>query len=724
MGVPGELHIGGIALARGYWGRPELTADRFVPDPFSEGGRLYRTGDLARVLPDGSIDYLGRLDHQVKIRGFRIELGEIEAALLGYEGVRSAAVLARQDTPGSPRLVAYVVAAGAPPSASDLRQWLGTTLPEYMVPPAFVFLDALPLSPSGKLDRRALPSPGSERSEGTAYVAPRTEPERTLLGIWESVLGRDGIGIEDSFFELGGDSILSLQIVARANQAGFRLTPEQMFRHPTVASLASAASLAPALEAEQGLVAGPVPLTPIQSWFFEAGRTEPHHWNQAVLLSLRRPLGVAVLERALEALLEHHDALRLRFVREEGGWRQAGTLPGAVPFAMLDLSALPQAERSHALERAAGALQAGLNLENGPIVRAAVFHFGSGEPDRLLLAIHHLAVDGVSWRILLEDLWTACEQLGRGEGVKLPPKTTSFRSWAEGLAERTHSGAFDSELEHWLEAAGAPVAPLPVDISSPAEANTVASARSIAVSLRPDETEALLQEVPRAYQTQINDVLLAALARAFRNWTGKRYLRVDLEGHGRENVLDGADVSRTVGWFTALYPVLLHLSGSGDPGEDLMTVKEELRQIPGRGVGFGLLRYLGSDQDALAEAPPAEVSFNYLGQLDRVLPEASPFGPAPETAGDLQSPRDRRPWLIEIVASLSEGRLGVTWLYSASVHRRDTVERLANTYLNELRALIEHCRSPHAGGFTPSDFPLADLGQEGLDEFLAALQEG
>ena len=605
-GVPGELMVGGVGLARGYWGRPDQTADRFIPDPVSgePGQRLYRTGDLTRHLPDGAVEFLGRLDHQVKVRGFRIELEEIEGALARHPRIRQAVVLAREDRPGDKRLVAYLVTREGDPDAAELRSFLGASLPDYMVPAAFVVLSELPLTPNGKLDRKALPAPDLGRLDpGIDYAAPRTPREAALAAIWAEVLGVERVGIHDSFFALGGDSILSIQVVSRAHRAGMRLTPRQLFLHPTVADLAPLADAAPMAVAAQGAVAGPVPLTPIQEWFFELDLAESHHWNLAVLLEVRQPTPPAVLERALGTLLLHHDALRLRFERDASGWRQRIpeiaeppeiTEPGdPVPFVHIDLVALPEPVRQAEMERCAARLHASLDLSRGPLLRAASFRLAPETPDRLLLLIHHLAVDGVSWRILVEDLATACEQLARGEAVSLPPKTTPFQEWAERLVARARSGEQDADADadaaFWQRMGGPRVPPLPFDGRGD---DTIGSAKTVEVALDARETQALLQEVPQAYRTQIEDLLLTALAQALAGWTGDRLLRVDLEAHGREELFPGVDLTRTVGWFTALFPVLLDLRGAEEPGAALKAVKEQLRAIPNRGVGYGLLRYL------------------------------------------------------------------------------------------------------------------------------------
>jgi amino acid adenylation domain-containing protein/non-ribosomal peptide synthase protein (TIGR01720 family) len=721
VGVPGELYIGGHGVASGYLQRPELTAERFLPHPFSPepGRRLYKTGDLARYLPDGNIEFLGRSDQQVKLRGFRIELGEIEAVLSRHPAVREAVVLAREDAGGDKRLVAYVVPEqGQGLSLSELRSFLRTKLPDYMVPSALVVMETLPLTPSGKVDRRALPAPDRARSESLerSFVAPRTPTEEVLGRIWAQVLGLERVGVYDNFFELGGDSILSLQIIARANQAGLRLTPRQIFQHQTIAELAIVAGTTRAIQAEQGPVTGSVPLTPIQQWFFAQNLPDPHHFNQTVLLEVHQPLDPTLLAQAVRHLLLHHDALRLRFVREESGWQQSNAGPDeAALFTRMDLSALPETEQGSAVEVAATELQASLNLMAGPLVRVALFHLGEAKPSRLLLTIHHLVVDGVSWRVLLEDLLLAYHQLNRGVALQLPPKTTSFKQWAERLSEYAQSGSLQPELDYWLAESRSTVVPLPVDY--PAGANIQASSQTVAVSLSEEETRALLQEAPKAYHTQINDVLLTALAQACARWTGVRSLLIDLEGHGREELFEDVDLSRTVGWFTVVFPVLLELGEASGPGETLKTIKEQLRRVPNHGIGYGLLRYLSREKEIaekLRARPQAQVSFNYLGQLDQVLPEPAPFGPAGEPTGPAHSPRGNRRYLLEVNGSVVGGQLRLFWTYSENVHRRSTIESLAQECVEALRLLIAHCQSPEAGGYTPSDFPLARLDEQKL----------
>lgn len=562
----------------------------------------------------------------------------------------------------------------------------------------------------------------------TSYVAPRNEIEQSLAQIWQEVLGIEQVGIHDNFFELGGDSLLGIQILARAEQAGLRLAPQELFQHQTISELTVVVGAAPAIQAEQSIATGPVPLTPIQRWFFEQDVPDPHYWNQAILLEVQQDLSPSLLEQAVEELLLHHDALRLRFAQEESGWQQVNAGPDeAIPFEQVDLSAVPEAKQGLAIEARAAELQASLNLSEGPLMRVAFFDLGAHKPDRLLIVIHHLAVDVRSWRVLLEDLQTVYKQLSRGEAIQLPPKTTSFKRWAERLTEYARSGVLQQELDYWLATCRAQVARLPVDYPQGKGANTEASTRTVSVSLSAEETQALLQEVPKAYRTRTDEVLLTALMQAFARWTGVCSLLIDLESDGREMAFEFEDVdlSRTVGWFTTLHPMLLHVEEASDPGAALKSVKEQLRSIPNRGMGYGLLRYLSGDGEIIEKLqalPQAEVSFLYLGQLDRTLPD-SLLGQARESSGPDHGPRGSRSHLLAVEGIIVRGRLRLDWRYSEHVHLRTTIEALAQDFMAALRSLITHCQSPEAGGYTPSDFPEAELSQEDLDELIAEFGE-
>ncbi len=648
--------------------------------------------------------------------------------MVQHPGVQETVVTAPEDHLGNKRLVAYIVPTQEAPSSHELRSYLKTKLPEYMIPSVFVMLEVMPLMSSGKVNRRSLPIPNfSQRELETHVVPPRNSIENTLVNLWKEVLEIQQVGIHDNFFELGGDSILGIQIVARASQLGLHLTPKQLFQQQTIAELATVVGTTLGIQAEQGLVTGSVQLTPIQHRFFQQNLSQGHHYNQSVLLEVLPDIQPDLLKQVVQQLLIHHDGLRLRYIPSESGWQQINHLPDEkVPFTVVDLSAVAADKQFSVLESTANELQASLNLSTGPIVQVALFDFGSNQPSRLLIVIHHLAVDGVSWRILLEDLARAYQQLSRGEVIQLPPKTTAFRDWAERLSEYGQSEALNTELDYWLKQSPLSIAPLPVDYSSDKQANTVASANQVSVALSVEQTQALLQEVPQAYNTQINDILLSALLQSFIQWTGQRSLLVDLEGHGREELFENVDLSRTVGWFTTVFPILLELGEVDQPGEILKLVKEQLRRLPNRGIGYGILQYLSQNlvtRSKLKHLPQAELSFNYLGQLDRGLWEPPLLGFAKEAHGATNSPLARRAHLLEVDGFITSDKLQVNWTYSQNIHKQETVERLAQGFKTALISLITHCQSPETKGYTPSDFSAARLNQKQLDAFLGKIKQ-
>ncbi|WP_456017385.1 non-ribosomal peptide synthase/polyketide synthase, partial [Pseudomonas fluorescens] len=688
-GVSGELYLGGTGLARSYHRRPALTAERFVPSPFVNGERLYRTGDRARQRTDGVIEYLGRLDHQVKLRGLRIELGEIETRLLQHPSVREAVVLVQ----GGKQLVAYLVLDSEEPA--DLKAWLLSSLPEYMVPTHFVVLTQLPVTANGKLDRKALPLPDAAPQQ--AFIAPSSDLQKALAAIWSDVLGVPHVGVDDNFFELGGDSIISIQVVSRARQAGIRLSPRDVFQYQSVRSLALVASFEQAVVIDQGPVTGEVILTPVQQAFFSQAIAARHHWNQSLLLTPREALEPAQLDAALAQLINHHDALRLRFTRQADGWQQAHAAPAAESV-LWQSSVGTEAELAALCDEA----QRSLNLEQGPILRAALVTLADGA-QRLLLVVHHLVVDGVSWRVLLEDLQQAYRQ------VPLPAKTSSYQQWAQQL--QAHAHTLDEQLPFWL--AQSCDAELPCDNPQGGLHNRLGA--TLETRLDAEHTRQLLQDAPAAYRTQVNDLLLTALARVISRWSGQAAALIQLEGHGREDLFDSLDLSRTVGWFTSLFPV--RLQAAGELSDAIKSIKEQLRAVPEKGLGYGLLRYLGQPQsrEALADLATPRITFNYLGQFDRQFNEAALFVPASEGSGQAQDPQAPLANWLTVEGQVYGGELSLQWGFSREMFNAATIQRLADDYATELKALIEHCCATPAGQVTPSDFPLARITQQQLD---------
>lgn len=693
-----------------------------------------RIGQIVMEVHDGegqsTSGRINEISSMLEARGFRVETEQAEL----YKGTDRHTLYATRHEGRAPRassdaavdalFAEYSELESLDITEETLEAFLRERLPDYMIPSTFVRLDALPLTPNGKLDRKRLPPPPESGERAGDTASPTNAVEAALAAVWSSVLGVERIGIQDNFFRLGGDSIMSIQVVARAGQEGIRITARQLFENPTIAGLALVANTSADVNAEQGPVVGSVPLTPIQRWFFEADPIDPHHWNMALMLESDEPLDGVALGVALRTLLAHHDALRLRFeVDESKLWHQSsGELIEATPLTVFDLSHLSMDQRIAALEEAAAQIQGSLRLVGETLLRCALFRIGGGEPDRLFFVVHHLGIDGVSWRILLEDLQKSYMAALTGASAQLPPKTTSFRRWAEGLVGYASSPHVRKEADFWLELQGKPLKSLPID--GPGGANSYVNSSTVTASLDGDLTRALLQEAPRAYNTEINDILLTALARAFYVWTGERELLVDLEGHGREEVLAETDFSRTVGCFTTRFPVLIELGVSLQPGEDLKSVKEQLRRVPQRGLNYGVLRYLSDDEELAAtfrSMPQPEVSFNYLGQLDQMMPFLGQFSPARESSGPVRSERALRRHAIEIACWVADGRFETVWRFGNTLQRRETIEKLAHDYVHALKEIVEHCLSPGAGGYSPSDFEGFGWSQEDLDNILSKI---
>lgn len=719
VGIPGELYIGGIGLARGYWRRAALTAEKFIPDPFAAqaGNRLYRTGDLARYLPDGTIEFLGRTDHQVKVRGFRIELGEIETQLLQHPSIQSCVVIAQEKPSQDTWLLAYFVPEGSPPTTTDLHTYLRQHLPEYMVPAHFISLAEIPLSPNGKVDRRALPAPDTERPTLTqTYVPPQTEYEITLTSIWQEVLGIKKVGIHDNFFELGGDSILSLQVVAQANEAGLHITTKQMFQNQTIARLAAVTNTAVVVAAEQGPVTGFIPLTPIQHWFFEQMLMTPQHFNQAVLLAVKPDLKFEWVEEAVSYLWHYHDAFRLRFVQTDGSWQQInGDIDTPPPLSRYTVSDLP------ALESAVDQIQTEFDLSHGPLIRFVWFDLPNPHPAHLLIVAHHLVIDGVSWRILLGDLQQIYQQLAQDRPIHLPPKTTSLQQWANALVDYAHTPAVQNSASYW-QMETAVTNPLPVSSPLVVNLNQVGDAATYTHSFSQADTTALRQELLPAYHIQLDDVLLTALVHALQAWCGQQTYVIDMEGHGREPMTDAYDLSRTIGWFTTIFPLRLSVLDPANPANTLVEVKEKRRAVPERGLSYGCWRYLQAQHTANS-GMPSQILFNYLGQFDQMLPQDAWFRQAQASSGMTQALNNQRRYLFELNCLIAEHSLHITWTYNPTYHSRDIVEQLAESMQSIMQSLIAHSHTLKESVYTPSDFPLANLDKQGLQKLSALLND-
>jgi len=712
--VAGELYIGGAGLARGYLARPGLTAAAFLPDPHSvAGARMYRTGDLARWNMDGTLEYLGRVDRQAKIRGFRVEPDEVASALNALPQVAAATVMVREDEAGQPRLAAYVVARADSGGKDDaaLRTALARTLPDYMLPSHIIRLDALPLTASGKIDQHRLPAPqASPQSILGDDASPHPGVENQLAAIWQAVLKTAAVGRHDNFFQLGGDSILSLQVVSRARQVGLQFSPRDLFRQPTVAGLAPLVQSVSSAAATASDAVGDVPLTPVQHWFFEQSLANAAHFNQSVLLDARIDAGRSVLNMALKAILQQHAGLRLRFTCEQGVWRQQ--YAKEVPEQILEVFSLPD---NAAVIRHAAIIQAALDLRRGPLFRAVRYETPDGV--RLLLVAHHLVVDAVSWRILLADLNTACAQMVRGEAIRLPAASSSYKDWAIRLSPYAGSTAVSAELPYWQRTAT--LVPLQVDF--PAGANLVSDAVTLDLIFNEVSTADLLSSLP-ARGASVEEALLTALALAFNEWRGQSVLSILLEGHGREDLFDGVDLSRTVGWFTALYPVTLSLS-SRAYGDALRQVKEQLRAVPAKGLGYGLLRYVTGAPALTTQGTPA-VAFNYLGQVGDMFDGECAYVPAAAWQGADNGLTNARAHELEVDIVIMSGQLKISLCYGGLRFRAASIQTLADLFAHHLQGLIAYStHTPDSAHVNTADFNLAGLDQDELDGLLDDLDE-
>jgi len=753
VGMQGELCVSGAGVARGYLNRTELTTERFDNDfqdyqdyhdkkEWVEGSHhssfithhsaLYRTGDLARWLSDGSIEFLGRIDLQVKIRGYRVELEEIESQLSAQEHVKEVVVTAKTDSGGVKYLCAYVVLTNSGTleqvgMGDMLTQYLSRSMPDYMIPTYFVPLEGFPLTPFGKIDRKALPDPeevGLAAGATPEYHHPHTVIERELVEIWQAVLGREIVGIDENFFVIGGDSIKSIQVSSRMNQAGYTVEMKDIFNYPTIAELAPYVKKQERV-AEQSAVVGTIPLTPIQVRFFQEPITDRHHFNQSVILHSEERLSEEAMRAVFSKIQEHHDALRMTYrINVENGTVIQTNHGLDYPFSLqvFDYQNRPDAEKT--LTETAKKIQASFDLDKGPLMKIAIFRLHDG--DRLLIVIHHLVVDGVSWRILSQDIGQLNRQYQEGKPLQLPLKTDSFKYWAEQLSQYAVSEAFLKERDYWIQLESCDIPHIEKDFEG--GTNYKKDSASCEFLLSAEETERLLTKVNHAFNSEINDILLTALLLGVRETFGHHRLLIALEGHGREEILKDVHINRTVGWFTSFFPILFILpegSGNGDMVRPVKEVKEALRRIPQKGIGYGIFKYLTTDTNrtGMSFNLAPQIIFNYLGQFGTDLKEI-PFTMAKEWAGDDQSPEGERDFELDVSGQVIRRLLHITITFSKKQYKQETVQRLLDNYKAKLLELIDFCSSQQETQPTPADFTYKQLSIDEVDALDASMEEG
>ncbi len=730
FGVLGEIVVGGAGVSAGYLNRVELTAEKFIDDPLNpaSGRKFYRSGDTARRRPDGTLEYVGRIDNQLKIRGFRIEPGEIEAAICQLPNIKDCAVIAQSDDTGHQRLVGYIIpVAGELFDANDLRSVLAETLPPHCVPEVFIALAEFKLTANGKLDYDALPSPTNMVTEHTGVIqGPEGPVEAALAKVWCDVLGLQSLDVTHSFFNLGGDSILSIRAVSKLRREGYRITPKQLFENPSIRRLARlAVNESEAVAARNIVPGGLLDLTPIQKWFFELGLDNSNHWNMAFSFELSASVSAEQLGAAIKSAADRHSAFRLRFSCEQDVWKQHYVQESAYAFSVVDLPANGMKSSQDLRDEATSAAHRSLNIVDGPLANFLVFRAPQSGVLTLVAIVHHLVVDGVSWQILLEDI-DAFLAVGHIEAEVLQP-TTPFGIWPEALAAFAKTADCEKEFEYWRSTSMASqnnTGNIPVDFEDTGD-NLERDSITHSVSFSSEDTDLLLRQVPSYFRASANEVLLAVLSKSLCTWAGCKQVTVDLEGHGRETLADGVDLTRSIGWFTTIFPFVLNSNANDAIETVVQNVKSQLRMVPRKGIGYGLLRHGFVDQSGsgLHAESGADIIFNFLGDLDQITSSLQKFRFSEVPTGAWRDPGSSRSHLLEVNAFVQDGCLKVWWTHNKTKHAPETIARVGREFEEIATDLVRRSLGGKSAAYSPSDFPLAAIPQSDLETLGSALSD-
>ncbi len=706
----GEVYISGHGVARGYLNKPVMTGERFLENPFVGGTRMYRTGDLARFLEDGRIVYTGRADKQLKIRGFRIEPGEIEKRILESGMAENVFVTDREDRDGGRYLCAYIVPTDGF-ELNELRSYLARRLPEYMMPSRFTILDEIPLTGNGKVNEGLLPDVKDCDTAPTEYSAPANAREQRLLEVVSGILNRPDIGMKDHFIYSGGDSIKAIQVAGKLGESGLKIRVKDILSNPVLKDMA--------LNLEYDLASrgyavceGHFKPTPILAWFLSQNHKNPNHCNQSVLLDFFGKITPADMGAILDELIKHHDSLRLNYDRQKQEFYYNNAYldqKSSVPY--FDLSGKTGEEQEQKIKILGGMIKSSLDIEHEIPVRACIFDLGE-RGRKLLFTAHHTVVDSVSWRILVEDLARMFEQKRQGREFALPEKTDSVLRWSEAV--RTYAlNLGDEERSYWrgVESCGFL---FPSDYEGGDD--MLSRCGTLKRSLDTGATGRLLGPANKAYGTKPDEIMIAALALAVCDMAGSDEAVVELEGHGREEADDTIDVSRTVGWFTCIYPVVLKSCGQDLPAH-IKGIKEQLRKVPGKGMGYSALKYITGE---LPENSGKRIRFNYLGELDN-MPDSGLLAISNMNSGEESDLENNLTALLDINAMVCGQSLRVQAEYSRSRFREDTVCRWMDSFFDRLSGLIDFCCGRKCAEYTPSDFDMVSFSQDELDMFLTDL---